>query len=262
MNTIHVLSSYTAKPSYCRPYYKSAKEGHFWIEWRFKVFLQQLHVLGISKEIPLKGLDAGCGNGVVRRQIEQHTCWIVDGADLAQEALALNISHRGETFLYDIRDCHMSLKEVYDFVVLFDVLEHIEDPRSFLESVLYHLRPRGWLFINVPALNILFSRYDRVQMHFRRYTKSMIKEQLMHNTLKIQSMRYWGFSLLPFAILRKFLSSRYTSDEEVLQKGFNPPSNWLNTCLLRIMHRETSYFKKPILGTSLMVAAIKLPSSY
>jgi SAM-dependent methyltransferase len=257
-NDIQVFSTVPYNGCPYMAYYKNAVEGHFWIEWRFHVFLQQIQGLNILRNVPLKGLDIGCGNGVVRRQIESATDWIVDGADLASEALQLNHTRRGQTFQYNVFDCHRDFKAAYDFIILFDVIEHISDPKRFLEAVWYHLKPSGWVFMNVPALNCLFSNYDRVQNHLRRYTGKMMQAELPRNLLAIRDMRYWGFILLPLVGLRKFLVSNKTSPQVVLEKGFKMPSSLMNTVFLKIMRLETTLLKKPILGTSLMTAAMKV----
>jgi SAM-dependent methyltransferase len=258
MNTIKVLSTLPTNTEFpYRKYYEMAKVGHFWIDWRFTVFLMQLRSLGIHREVPLKGLDAGCGNGVVRQQIEKYTQWTVDGTDLNKEALLLNKTKRGQTFLYDLHDRHLNLKEAYDFIILFDVIEHIKETTVFLEAVRYHLKSGGWLFINVPALNSLYSSYDRAQNHFRRYNKKMLQQELARNAIEMRDIRYWGESLIPFVILRKLLLGRKLSNQAILEKGFNPPKTCMNDWLVKIMHFETSLIKKPVLGTSLMMAGIK-----
>jgi SAM-dependent methyltransferase len=254
---IILSQSFVGNTSACRPYYEMAKVSHFWIQWRFRVFQQRLQQLCEIATLPLMGLDIGCGNGVVREQLEQATSWTIDGTDIIESALWKNQTRRGQTFLYDIHECHPALKEAYDFIILFDVLEHIQNPSQFLHAVVYHVKPGGWLFINAPAGPWLFSRYDAAQNHFRRYHKPMMRTELGQHPLKIQDMRYWGLGLLPFAFMRKFQPSRNYSDEEVLRRGFAPPTAWMNLWLLKWMRAETAHLQNPILGSSLMVFAMK-----
>ena len=58
-------------------------------------------------------------------------------------------------------------------VVLFDVLEHIPDTQPFLSSVIRHIKLNGFLLINVPALQTLYSKYDETVGHVRRYNKRL-----------------------------------------------------------------------------------------
>lgn len=257
MNQVQKLSNISVN-DFPSEWYDIATEGHFWLEWRLAVFLQQLEDLGISKTTPLKGLDIGCGHGVVRRQIENRSAWIIDGTDLNEEILLQNNTKRGQTFLYDIHERKSELAEAYDYIILFDVLEHIEDTQRFLESSLYHLKVGGWLFINVPALSIFLGRFDQIVGHLRRYDQSMMRRELDSHHLQIKDMRYWGVSMLPYLLYRKLFIPYQASAREIIKKGFSLPKIWMNTWLLKIMRIETSSLKHPMLGASLLVAAVKL----
>ena len=59
-----------------------------------------------------------------------------------------------------------------------DVLEHIEEPERFLRSVFFHLSPTGRLIINVPALQIFYSKYDTLVGHLRRYDINFLRQEL------------------------------------------------------------------------------------
>src|ERR1700722_2615014 len=48
----------------------------------------------------------------------------------------------------------------WDLVGLFDVVEHIEDDKSFLLRLREILNDRGWLAITVPAFPFLWSTHD------------------------------------------------------------------------------------------------------
>jgi len=256
MTQVRSVSSVTAT-DFPRAWYEITAEGHFWVEWRFRAFLVQLDALGISRDTKWRGLDIGCGHGVVRRQLEASTSWVTDGADLNREALSDNRTRSGESLLYDIHERRPEFAQGYDFVVLYDVLEHLEKPQDFLESALYHLKPGGWLFINVPALEAMRSRYDEVVGHLRRYDKKSMRAELGGQALEIRDMRYWGASMLPYLLVRKFTSARDVPASQVLQQGMGPPKSWMNQWILRIMKVETMLLRSPLLGTSLLAAAVK-----
>lgn len=257
MNKIQVLSSPLSNKYFPFEWYNLATENHFWFEWRFQILLQLFQETGISLTVPLTGMDVGCGNGIILRQIEHSTNWRVDGVDLSEKSLVLANVTRGEIFLYNIHDRYHGFRERYDFIILFDVLEHIKDTQFFLESLLFHLKPSGWLFINVPALALLFSNYDRAAQHIRRYDKKTMQKELAYNHIQIYDMRYWGLSLVPLLMMRKIFLAGNRDNSRIIEKGFKVPNNWINTWLLHMMRVEISLIKKPLLGTSLMTAAIK-----
>lgn len=239
-------------------WYELTHEDHFWFKWRLKAFLRQIKDLTISTSQPLHGLDIGCGTGILRRQLERSTAWSIDGADLNANCLSQNKTMRGRTFLYDIHDRHKSFKSHYEFIILFDVLEHIENEKAFLESVLYHLKPRGWLFVNVPAMDLLMSEYDRVVGHLRRYNKKTVSARLNSLYMDIKDIRYWGASNLPLLLFRKLWLGIHPRDPKgTIEIGFKPMTNWVNSLLSMPMHVETTLITKPALGSSLLAAATK-----
>jgi len=238
-------------------WYEVAGEGLFWFEWRFRAFLGQLDALAISRDSAWHGLDIGCGHGVVRGQIEKSTSWTTDGADLNRLALGRNRTRSGESFYYDIHDQRPELVARYDFLILFDILEHVEDTRDFLESALFHLKPGGWLFLNVPALDDLRSRYDHVMGHLRRYDKDSLRSEAARGGLVVRDLRYWGFSMLPYLVMRKLMSGRKVSDRRVISRGMEPPAPWMERWILQVMRLETKFLRDPFLGTSLLMAAVK-----
>jgi SAM-dependent methyltransferase len=244
-------------PTNLTAYYDMAREGHFWIEWRCRVFLRMVEAVGISLASPCYGLDIGCGSGVVRRQVLRHSSWRIDGVDIGEEAIRRCAQDNGSVWRYDIRECRPELAARYDLAILFDVLEHVAEPTAFLEAVAHHLKPGGWLFLNVPALPWLFGSYDRAQGHYRRYTRASLGHDLPGDSFTLRGMRYWGLSLVALAAGRKLLPEAHRRPEEILVRGFEPPGRALHRLLLAAMRVETACLQAPPVGTSLMVAAVK-----
>jgi SAM-dependent methyltransferase len=54
-------------------------------------------------------------------------------------------------------------------VGLFDVIEHMRDPRPLMMEVHRVLEPAGVIALTVPALQALWSEADEVAGHYRRY---------------------------------------------------------------------------------------------
>jgi ubiquinone/menaquinone biosynthesis C-methylase UbiE len=59
----------------------------------------------------------------------------------------------------------------FDTIVLFDVLEHIKKDELALKKLLSLLTKNGHLIIKVPAFSFLYSNYDRLIGHYKRYKK-------------------------------------------------------------------------------------------
>ncbi|MFC1516104.1 class I SAM-dependent methyltransferase [Thermodesulfobacteriota bacterium] len=243
--------------SFPSQWYELGGEEHFWFQWRLCAFLKQIETLPIPIGSPMRFLDIGCGHGVLRRQLEKHTAWTIDGTDLNSDILHMDSFFRGETMLYDIMDKRKDLREFYDGLFLFDIIEHIVDTTAFIEAALYHLKPKGWVFINVPAIEILYSFYDEVAGHIRRYDKRLLYRTVKNHPAEIQDMRYWGFCMIPVLLFRKLLLTKKMDDKTALQMGFQPKFEFINKIFKMMMKIETSALPTPFLGTSLIASVQK-----
>lgn len=240
--------------------FELADESHFWFKWRFEAFLQQLIELKIPLQSSTLALDVGAGTGVVREQVEGSTSWTVDITDLDHGALLSSKKGRGKTFYYDILEKRTDWQEKYDVILLFDVLEHIEKTEGFIEALLFHLKPGGYLFLNVPALPLLFSRYDEVQGHFRRYKVKTLEAEFADAPVKILDTRYWGWMNIPLLLVRRMWLSYFSknkSDEEVYRRGFSPPGKTVNAVFLKMMQLELTLPRQNVGGSSILLAARK-----
>jgi SAM-dependent methyltransferase len=77
-----------------------------------------------------------------------------------------------------------------DFIYALNVLEHIEDDGAVLRQMHLSLVPGGFVFIYVPAFEILFSSMDYKVGHFRRYTKKDLIEKLQSANFIIEDAQY------------------------------------------------------------------------
>jgi SAM-dependent methyltransferase len=85
----------------------------------------------------------------------------------------------------DVPDvCH------FGTVVMFNVLEHIEGDAATLKAVFNHLRPGGTLVLWVPAFQLLFSRYDELLGHHRRYRKQQLRDLVSSCGFSVLDARY------------------------------------------------------------------------
>jgi SAM-dependent methyltransferase len=234
-------------------WYEIANLNHFWVRHRFKVFesiYRKIRSQGLA--YPPRTADIGCGCGLLQRQLGARYGWTVDGYDLNQAALIKSIAVDHPVVFYDINERHEELRELYDIIFLFDVIEHLDDESMFLESVKFHLKPNGILVVNVPAGQWLFSRYDEVAGHFRRYTRKSLNNVLGQAGFATIISTYWGLAYIPLILARKLvlgLRSQLT-DLDIIESGFKPPTEFLNRFLSFIMRFDT--VPNSFAGSSLM----------
>lgn len=233
-------------------WYEFATRDHFWMKWRFEA---------LQRSIPAdcnweRTLEIGCGTGVAREQIEKFYGCNVTGCDLNLKALEMAITSEGPLYFYNIHQKHEEFRESFTTILLLDVLEHIEDPVSFLNSVGFHLKKTGRLIINVPAFQSLYSQYDKAIGHIRRYNVPSLKKELHLSGFRIERADYWGMSLIPLLIARRFIL-RFYREDQLIKAGFQPVSPFIDFILRSMMKVEYAFFPRPPFGTSLIAIARK-----
>jgi SAM-dependent methyltransferase len=123
-------------------------------------------------------LDAGCGRGDVSAYLGQRG-WhglAVDASPVAVAAASSVLRPYPA-----IRLERQALDEVagtYQTIVLWDVLEHIEDDGLALRQLARRLTPDGALLLSVPSNPIEWRWDDDFYGHYRRYTLAGLTERL------------------------------------------------------------------------------------
>jgi 2-polyprenyl-3-methyl-5-hydroxy-6-metoxy-1,4-benzoquinol methylase len=224
-------------------WFEIATSDHFWIRRRFEV-LRQLadSVVRSSRRVA----EIGCGNGLLQRDIEDYYGISVAGFELNELALQKNVSRLSPLYCYNIHQRNPEFRAKFDLLLLFDVLEHIEDESGFLQSVQFHLAESGILLINVPAHQFFFSDYDRAAGHIRRYSMDQLAKVAELNGLRARAFTYWGLPLVPLLLLRKAMSMQRSDGKA----GFDSRGHAMNTLLSFLARCEP--LPQRFLGTSVM----------
>ncbi len=228
-------------------WFEIASVDHFWIRRRFEVLRRLAGELIVSaREIA----EAGCGHGLLQRQIEATYGREVTGFDLNKFALERNVSRLSTICCYDICQLDPAFRGRFDLILLFDVLEHIVYESRFLSALVFHLAPHGRLVVNVPAGQWAYSAYDRAAGHVRRYSISSLQGIGKRNNLEVTKWSYWGFPLLPPLLIRKLWLLGKHDKDEIISAGFDSGTNIVNRLLELVSRCEPIPQKR--LGTSLM----------
>ena len=154
--------------------------------------------------------------------------------------------------------------EVFDLVTGFDVIEHVEDDVAFLNGVKERLRPGGRLLATVPAYPFLWSPFDEMNHHYRRYTRRTLERSLTTAGFRVERLTHMNAFLFP-ALAAARLWERGTSgppqsDAErrrVLERWFHVGP--LNSVLERIFASERYWLRVAgfPFGASILTLAVK-----
>nr|WP_319540000.1 class I SAM-dependent methyltransferase [uncultured Methanospirillum sp.] len=149
-------------------------------------------------------LDLGCGNGTCAYDIALNIPdSIVTGIDINHDSIQYaRENYSCKNLLFKEADItRIKLANEYDVIVLSNVLEHINERVSFLESIQKNLKPSRWLIRvpvyerdwMVPLKDDLGIDYRLDPTHYIEYKKRELENELNDAELKILSVEHgWG----------------------------------------------------------------------
>jgi 2-polyprenyl-3-methyl-5-hydroxy-6-metoxy-1,4-benzoquinol methylase len=158
-----------------RPEPGTQARRHPWETARFEFFSRLVRRVLAGRTAPVTVLDAGAGDGWFAGELlrllpagSRITCWDVfySADDLAPLSAA---SPTGLWFTAE------RPAERFDWLIMLDVLEHIDDDFGALSTLVEHnLSAGAHALLSVPAHQRLFSRHDVALQHFRRYSRRQL----------------------------------------------------------------------------------------
>jgi hypothetical protein len=109
------------------------------------------------------------------------------------------------------------------------------------------------VFVNVPAIEALHSRFDDVLGHVRRYDSGLLSRHLVDAGLDVRSVRYWAPTMIAVIYARALLVKFFT------EVGFKPPQSADSSCAIGALLLETWAVRSPPIGACLLAVAQKRP---
>lgn len=167
---------------------------HPWWRARAALTLALLGRLGVAP--PARVLDAGCGWGVVLEALERRG-YDAAGMDVSRKALE-RLDRPGRTlFQADLTRPLPAAAGGFDAVLALDVVEHLDDDRAAVARLGALARPGGVVVVSAPALPELFTEFDAVQGHRRRYLPDSLRAAFEGSGLAVERVFWWGSWLVP-----------------------------------------------------------------
>ncbi|UCG32168.1 MAG: class I SAM-dependent methyltransferase [Phycisphaerales bacterium] len=204
-------------------------------------------------------VDGGVGTGTWLAEM-RHTCRVL-GIDDHDESLSISGPKLDGAVLkaslhqVDLPDNHASV------VTLLDVLEHVVDDAAALREMIRITRPGGLLIITVPALPWLWSDWDEILHHQRRYYRRDLLRLIRRPGVEVLRCAYTNSWALPAMVVMRFLrrliggppSGKPRAEERL------PPA-WLNRLFQALYVKPACWFWfRPPLGASLLAILRKRP---
>jgi len=143
-------------------------------------------------------LDAGGGRGDVSLFLAKKGFKgkLIDFSEEAIKKAKINLKN------YEIKIEKKSIddeKSKYNFIILWDVIEHVEDDEKIIENCYKNLNKEGYLLLSYVTKNKEWRKDDEKYGHLRRYEIKDIKKSLS----KFKILEIWDFTFPIFWIMRR-----------------------------------------------------------
>lgn len=227
------------------------QQKHWWFVTKKRIVLDTIDRY-LNKNDKVKVLDIGCGSGLMLNSLGK--VGQTFGMDMSDDA----INFCREIFNGQVKHGFLPDKIPYaenffDLVVALDVIEHVERDVDALIAMHSRLVSGGKAVITVPAYMFLWSKFDELNEHKRRYTKKELEFKLMQAGFSIDKISYYNTLLFPVVfvirMLNKILGRDGSSDIDV-------PPRALNFVLKKIFGIERHLLKYINLPVGVSVLAV------
>ncbi len=240
-----------------------AEDRHFWFRARNQVISMLASQVVAHLSPGYRVLEMGCGDGNVLRFLERVcSTGTVVGMDLYGEGLQYARSRTSCPLVQgDVR--RSPFGKTFQVIGIFDVLEHIPDDNRILRDLWALLENGGVLLLTVPAHRSLWSYFDELAGHCRRYEAGDLRSKLEEVGFSIDYLTPYMASIHPLMWLgRRFRARTATStaDAKALLQQEVRVIPILNEMLVWVLSWETKWLAKrrqlPF-GSSLLAVARK-----
>lgn len=221
-------------------------------------------ITAITNNYPPDGwiLDVGGGNGYVASRLAVEgfpTIVLEPGSTGAHNAKTKrNITTVICAPLEDVDFAPLSIPAIG----LFDVMEHIQDDKGFVNTLFDILKPGGMLYMTVPAHQWLWSMSDITAQHYRRYSREMLYDLLSDRFDILYNSYFFGALTIPLFFLRRlpFMLGLVKKKAVVSAMEHGNDSGIVFGLVMKILSNETKQIlhKRTLsTGTSCILVAAK-----
>jgi len=222
--------------------YPEGIENHYWNHARNRIIRK---VLRKNKLCKGKILEIGCGKGVVVEYLrgQKIDCYGVELGDVKPHSTVAR-------FIYTSTDAFAlprDFRDSVDTIMVLDVLEHLENPANFIDTVLSSFKNASGVLVTVPARQELWTNYDTYNGHYRRYSLKDINNQ-SNERLSVQEAGYFNHILYPFFLaIARLIRKRGT--EIKAPSGIGIPLHRMLSIILRL---DFALLSRKLRGTSII----------
>jgi SAM-dependent methyltransferase len=259
------------------------EDQHFWHRYRKTLVLQVLDGYGVDRGRQL--VDLGCGAGVVATYLGQHG-YLVDYADVHTEALEV-ARQRFEATLGPRAPLPRFIRvditrgfpvDDYHGYLLLDVLEHLPDDLAVMRALRGRMQnalarraqtgssreSRDFVLMTVPAFPRLWSPWDDLEKHKRRYTLATARRlcqeagfEVIRATCFFLPLFFAAAAVKAVRLAGRTLGGRPDPARAITDLAEAKTTPWLSRLVLGLLAPERRWLRRGNLplGTSILLLA-------
>jgi len=181
------------------------QKQHWWFVTKKDIILDAItgHIK-LQKDSTV--LDIGCGSGLMLNALDELAN--TSGMDISDEAIQFSKEiFKGPIKQGSLPDNVPFSNESFDLITALDVIEHIDEDIESLKAIRYLLKPSGKAIITVPAYMFLWSSFDEMNEHKRRYTLPELRQKLITAGFQIEKISYFNTILFPIVYMVRKLNN-------------------------------------------------------
>lgn len=138
-------------------------------------------------------LEIGCGAGTLLHELTQRG-FACEALETSPSALAIARHVNGNKVVFH-QSAQAHWEGKFDYLLAFEVLEHIEDDPAALAAWHSWIKPGGVMLMSVPAHMHMWTASDVWAGHFRRYERAELIDLVSSSGFNVEHCETYGFPL-------------------------------------------------------------------
>lgn len=217
--------------------YERFEQEHWWFRARRIILRSLLNRLSWPPGPAM--LEIGTGSGENLRNIYPADAQLAGVEPDAATAAQARGKGTAPIYVATVEDLPPEIPDgSMDAITMFDVLEHTKDDRKSLACVARKLKPGARLVLTVPAYMFLWGQQDIVNLHYRRYTRPMLKAALVESGFEVERCCYFNTLLFPVIALVRFMAKIKPPAQRGSGSDFEYSAGFLNEVMFHFFAFE------------------------
>lgn len=210
----------------------SLEKANFWFQSRNSLILW-----GLKKYFPVLSsmMEVGCGTGFVLSGVSKaFPLAQLVGSEIFVAGLRYASQRIPSAEFVQMDARRIPYEAEFDVIGAFDVIEHINEDVTVLQSMFNAIKPGGGLMVTVPQHQWLWSAADDYACHQRRYSSADLHAKLQETGFEIIRSTSFVSLLLPAMMLSRMRGSDEKKFDVLDEFRINPVINWILKSVMSI----------------------------